>query len=60
MIYSNYMGIRGTTPHVEISDAGTVKLSTLIEEAKSKITKGPPATRTKSRHKPNLNIYRGC
>jgi len=42
MIYSNYMGIRGTTPHVEISDAGTVKLSTLIEEAKSKITKGPP------------------
>ena len=42
MIHSNCMGIRGTTPHVEISDAGTVKLSTLIEEGKSKITKGPP------------------
>ena len=26
------MGIRGTTPHVEISDDGTVKFSTLIEE----------------------------
>src|SRR6476660_1249320 len=33
------MGIRGTTPHVEISDDGTVKISTLIEEGKSKITK---------------------
>jgi hypothetical protein len=30
------MGIRGTTPHVEISDDGTVKFSTLIEEGKSK------------------------
>jgi hypothetical protein len=28
------MGIRGTTPHVEISDDGTVKFSTLIEENK--------------------------
>src|SRR5262249_2978615 len=26
------MGIRGTTPHVEISDDGTVRFSTLIEE----------------------------
>ena len=26
------MGIRGTTPHVEISDNGTVAFSTLIEE----------------------------
>ena len=33
------MGIRGTTPHVEISDDGTVKFSTLIEEGKSKLTK---------------------
>src|SRR6476660_5765634 len=31
------MGIRGTTPHVEISDDGTVKFSTLIEENKSKV-----------------------
>ena len=45
------MGIRGTTPHVEISDDGTVKFSTLIEEGKSKVTKRAPgaATRTKSR-----------
>jgi hypothetical protein len=28
------MGIRGTTPHVEISDDGTVRFSTLIEESK--------------------------
>jgi tetratricopeptide (TPR) repeat protein len=32
------MGIRGTTPHVEISDDGTAKFSTLIEEGKSKLT----------------------
>ena len=39
------MGIRGTTPRVEISDDGTVKFSTLIEEGKSKLTKrlGPRA-----------------
>jgi hypothetical protein len=57
------MGIRGTTPHVEISDAGTVKFSTLIEEGKSKITKGPPFAQQpeqKVDHKPNLNICRGC
>jgi hypothetical protein len=29
------MGIRGTAPHVEIADDGTVKFSTLIEENKS-------------------------
>jgi hypothetical protein len=37
------MGIRGTTPRVEISDDGTVKFSTLIEEGKSKFTKRPGA-----------------
>ena len=31
------MGIRGTTPRVEISDDGTVRFSTLIEEGKSKV-----------------------
>ena len=31
------MGIRGTTPRVEISDDGTVKFSTLIEEGKDKV-----------------------
>jgi hypothetical protein len=32
------MGIRGTTPHVEISDDGSVRFSTLIEENKSSVT----------------------
>jgi hypothetical protein len=32
------MGIRGTTPQVEISDDGTVRLSTLIEENKNSVT----------------------
>jgi hypothetical protein len=32
------MGIRGTTPHVEISDDGTVRFSTLIEENKGGAT----------------------
>ena len=59
------MGIRGTTPHVEISDAGTVKFSTLIEEGKSKLTKklGAPAAQQleqKAPHKFDFNICRGC
>ncbi len=59
------MGIRGTTPHVEISDDGTVKFSTLIEEGESKFMKKPraPATQKpeqKEHHKFNLNICRGC
>jgi hypothetical protein len=29
------MGIRGTTPHVEIRDDGTVAFSTLIEDTKA-------------------------
>jgi len=32
------MGIRGTTPHVEISDDGSVRFSTLIEENKGSVT----------------------
>jgi tetratricopeptide (TPR) repeat protein len=32
------MGIRGTAPHVEIMDDGTVKFSTLIEENKKDLT----------------------
>jgi hypothetical protein len=35
------MGIRGTTPRVEISDDGSVRFSTLVEEGKSKITRKP-------------------
>ena len=38
------MGIRGTTPHVEISDDGTVAFSTLIEEGKSKVPEKRAAT----------------
>jgi hypothetical protein len=57
------MGIRGTTPHVEISDDGTVKFSTLIEEGKSIKKPGAPATQQpeqEEHHKLNLNICRGC
>jgi lipoprotein NlpI len=42
------MGIRGTTPHVEVSDDGTVKFSTLIEEGKNKIAKRPGAPTVKN------------
>ena len=58
------MGIRGTTPHVEISADGTVKFSTLIEEGKAQVLQkyGTPldAGTAKPRAKPNLNICRGC
>jgi hypothetical protein len=55
------MGIRGTTPHVEISDDGTVKFSTLIEEGKSKVTEKPAAPAVQQpEQKPNLDICRGC
>jgi hypothetical protein len=67
------LGIRGTTPHIEISDDGTVKFSTLIEEGKSEVTKnlGAPAAQRveqkpnlqpeqKPDRKTNLNICRGC
>jgi hypothetical protein len=57
------MGIRGTTPHVEVSDDGTVKFSTLIEEGKSKITLGAPAAQRpeqRTDQKPHLDICRGC
>jgi tetratricopeptide (TPR) repeat protein len=37
------MGVRGTTPRIEISDDGTVKFSTLIEEGKSKLMRTPGA-----------------
>jgi hypothetical protein len=41
------MGIRGTTPHVEISDDGTVKFSTLIEENKSRVEENKSKTTKK-------------
>jgi len=61
------MGIRGTTPHVEILDDGTVKFSTLIEEGKEEV-----GARKSNRHggaspdilkegkRPKLDICRGC
>jgi hypothetical protein len=60
------MGIRGTTPHVEILSDGTVKFSTLLEEGKADIVKKygggtPPDSGTAiPREKLNLNICRGC
>jgi hypothetical protein len=56
------MGIRGTTPHVEISDDGTVKFSTLVEEGKSKLAKkaAAPAAEQPEHHKFDFKICRGC
>ena len=62
------MGIRGTTPHVEISDDGTVKFSTLIEKGKNQVLEkyGPinvqPDNESNSGHreKPNLQICKDC
>ncbi len=55
------VGIRGTTPHIEIADDGTVKFSTLIEEGTSKITKKVPTPAApQSEKKPKLDICRGC
>jgi len=59
------MGIRGTTPHVEVSNDGTVKFSTLIEEGKGKLAKKPgPATARQPEqqdlYKFKPNVCRGC
>ena len=57
------MGVRGTTPHIEISDDGTVKFSTLVEEGKNKLAKktvAPAAEQSEQKAQPNLNICRGC
>ena len=57
------MGIRGTTPHIEISDDGSVKFSTLIEGGKSKVAKKAASAQQpeqKSDHKFDFKICRGC
>jgi hypothetical protein len=58
------MGIRGTTPHIEISDGGTVRFSTLIEEGKDSIMKrkaAPAAAPVRERRADRgLGICRGC
>jgi hypothetical protein len=70
------LGIRGTTPHIEIADDGTVSFATLIEEGKSKVIKkrqnGAPAKLRKAEIQPErikdldknidvrLKICKGC
>lgn len=59
------LGIRGTTPRVEIADDGSVRFSTLIEEGKSKITRKPGTSTArqgeqKADDKLNLKICRRC
>ena len=61
------MGIRGTTPHVEISDDGTVRFSTLLEEGKDQVLQKhsagaarPAAPAADEVQKPKLDICRGC
>jgi hypothetical protein len=57
------LGIRGTTPHIEISDDGTVKFSTLIEEGKDSIMKrkaAPGAAPMRERRADRGGICRGC
>jgi len=59
------MGIRGTTPHVEILEDGTAKFTTLIEEGKGQVAKklaGPAVEQLQQKpdKKLNLNICRGC
>ncbi|MBR1121990.1 FecR domain-containing protein [Bradyrhizobium lablabi] len=57
------MGIRGTTPRVEISDDGSVRFSTLIEETArvAKKAAGPaPRQPEQVTPQPNLKICRGC
>ena len=58
------MGIRGTTPHVEISDNGSVRFSTLIEEGKNRFAKKTaspvPRQAEPATPQPNLKICRGC
>jgi hypothetical protein len=59
------MGIRGTTPRVEISDDGSVRFSTLIEEGKINLARKPAAPPPRQPEQatppgPNLKICRGC
>ena len=58
------LGIRGTTPHIEISDDGTVKFSTLIEEGKDSVMKrkaAPAAAPVRERRTDRgLDICRRC
>jgi hypothetical protein len=57
------MGIRGTTPRVEIAEDGSVKFSTLIEEGRGQANRAAApsaAPVVEEKDKPNLQICRGC
>jgi hypothetical protein len=56
------VGIRGTTPHIEIAEDGTVRFSTLVEEGKNKLAKkaSAPAAKQPEHHKFDFRICRGC
>jgi len=54
------VGIRGTTPRIQISDDGSVKFTTLIEEGRTRVTKKLAAPVQPPVQEPNLNICRGC
>ena len=56
------VGVRGTTPHIEIADDGTVRFSTLVEEGKNKLAKkaAAPAAEQPDHHKFDFKICRGC
>jgi hypothetical protein len=54
------MGIRGTTPRVEIADDGSVKFSTLIEEGRGQANRAAAPPVVEEKDKPNLQICKGC
>lgn len=61
------LGVRGTTPHIEIADDGTARFSTLIEEGKEAVMKRKsapavptPAPPRQRRVERSLDICRGC
>ena len=53
------MGIRGTTPHVEISDDGTATFNTLIEEGKNNLTNKPMPSKLTDRYFRNIELCNG-
>ncbi|MGY4629005.1 FecR family protein [Bradyrhizobium sp. USDA 4486] len=64
------MGIRGTTPHIEVSDDGSVRFATLIEEGKDRVLDKsgvpkrraavPPAPGRERRADRGTGVCRGC
>jgi len=56
------VGVRGTTPHIEIADDGTVRFSTLVEEGKNKLSRkaAAPAAEQPDHRKFDFKICRGC